>query len=64
VESVINALEVHGLGQCPDLGIAGFKRYVALAVLARKIQRLGAVVREKIPYGKKTAEKQYRSCLI
>ena len=30
VESAINALEVHGLDRCPDHGIDGFKRYVAL----------------------------------
>jgi len=47
VESAINALEVHGLDQCPDHGIAGFKRYVALAVVARNIQRLGAVLRDQ-----------------
>ena len=41
VESGINALENHGLDRCPDSGIAGFKRYVALAVLARNIQQLG-----------------------
>jgi len=46
VESAINALEVHGLDKCPDHGIEGFKRYVSLAVLARNIQRLGAVIRE------------------
>jgi hypothetical protein len=45
VESAINALEVHGLDRCPDHGIHGFKRYVALAVVARNIQRLGAVLR-------------------
>ncbi len=45
VESAINALEVHGLDRCPDHGIAGFKRYVALAVVARNIQRLGALLR-------------------
>lgn len=44
VESAINALEVHGLDKCPDHGIEGFKRYVALAVLARNIQRLGVVI--------------------
>jgi hypothetical protein len=44
VESAINALEVHGLDQCPDHGIDGFKRYVALAVLARNIHHLGAVL--------------------
>lgn len=44
VESAINALEVHGLDVCPDHGIDGFKRYVALAVLARNIHRIGAIV--------------------
>ncbi len=44
VESAINALEQHGLDICPDHGISGFKRYVALAVLARNIHRLGAVL--------------------
>jgi hypothetical protein len=44
VESAINALEVHGLDRCRDHGIAGFKRYVALAVVARNIQRLGAIL--------------------
>jgi hypothetical protein len=44
VESAINALEVHGLDKCPAHGIEGFKRYVALAVLARNIQRLGVVI--------------------
>lgn len=47
VESAINALEHHGLDQCPDHGIDGFKRYVALAVVARNIQRLGAVLRQQ-----------------
>lgn len=47
VESAINALGVHGLDQCPDQGIDGFKRYVALAIVARNIQRLGAVLREQ-----------------
>ncbi len=45
VESAINALDVHGLDLCRDHGIDGFKRYVALAVVARNIQRLGAIVR-------------------
>ena len=47
VESAINALEVHGLDKCPDQSINGFKRYVALAIVARNIQRLGVVVREQ-----------------
>jgi len=44
VESAINALEVHGLDRCPDHGIEGFKRYVALAVVARNIHRIGAIL--------------------
>jgi hypothetical protein len=44
VESAINALEVHGLDCCPDKGIAGFKRYVSLAIVARNIQRLGTAL--------------------
>lgn len=44
VESAINGLEVHGLDVCPDHGIDGFKRYVALAVLARNIHRIGAIL--------------------
>ena len=44
VESAINAQEVHGLDRCPDHGINGFKRYVALAVLARNIHRIGAIL--------------------
>ena len=44
VESAINALEVHGLDMCPDHGIDGFKRYVALAVVARNTHRIGAIL--------------------
>lgn len=47
VESAINALEQHGLDVCRDHGIAGFRRYVAMAVVARNIQRLGAVLRQQ-----------------
>jgi transposase, IS5 family len=45
VESAINALEQHGLDVCPDHGIKGFKRYVALAIVARNIHRLGSIIR-------------------
>ena len=41
VESAINALEVHGLDRCPDHGLPAFRRYVALAVVARNVQLLG-----------------------
>ena len=47
VESAINALEVHGLDKCPDSGIKGFKRYTAMAVLARNIQKLGAEIQKQ-----------------
>jgi IS5 family transposase len=47
VESAINALEVHGMDVCPDHGIDGFKRYVALAVVARNLHRLGAILLEQ-----------------
>jgi hypothetical protein len=47
VESAINALEVHGLDRCLDHGIDGFKRYVALAVVARNIHRLGALLYQR-----------------
>ena len=56
VESAINGLEVHGLDVCPDHGIDGFKRYVALAVVARNIHRIGAIVwqQEKAQERRKT----------
>jgi len=44
VESAINALEVHGLDKCPDHGIDGFKRYVALAIVTRNIHRMGDIL--------------------
>jgi len=47
VESAINALENHSLDRCPDRGIDGFKRYVALAVLARNVQILGAKIQQR-----------------
>lgn len=47
VESAINALEAHGLDRCPDHGLVGFKRYVALAVVARNMQQLGALIRKQ-----------------
>ena len=47
VESAINALEVHGLDKCPDQGIDGFKRYVALAMVARNIHCIGDILHKK-----------------
>lgn len=47
VESGINALEVHGLDRCPDRGLGHFKRYVALAVAGRNLQKIGAILQAK-----------------
>lgn len=55
VESAINGLEHFGLDVCPDHGITGFKRYVAMAVLARNIHRLGVVVRKRNARAKSAA---------
>lgn len=37
VESVINALEHHGLNHCLDVGLEGYVRYVGLGVLAYRM---------------------------
>jgi len=47
VESGINALNHHGLDKCPDHGIYGFKRYVALAIVGSNLHRLGGILLEK-----------------
>lgn len=47
VESAIHALEEHGLDRCPDQGLDGFHRYVALAVVARNLQQLGARLQQQ-----------------
>ena len=57
VESAINALENHSLDRCPDHGIEGFKRYAALAVLARNIQILGNIIQQKKLKSRKRREK-------
>ena len=47
VESGIHALENHGLDRCPDHALAGFTRYVALAVVARNLQILGHLLQQR-----------------
>jgi len=47
VESSINALENHGLDRCRDHGLHGFERYVGLAAVARNIQIIGHILRQK-----------------
>jgi hypothetical protein len=58
VESGIHALENHGLDRCPDHGLDGFLRYVALAVVARNLQILGHLVQQRI------LQRQKRSAAI
>lgn len=60
VESAINALENHGLDRCPDHGIEGLKRYVALAVVARNIQIIGHMLQQKEVKTLRRNEKQQR----
>jgi IS5 family transposase len=60
VESAINALEVHGLDKCPDHGLDGFKCYVALAVVARNVQRLGAGLRRQEEENEKRKRGPYK----
>lgn len=47
VGSAINSLENHGLDRCCDRGINGFKRYVALAVVARNLQLSGVLLQRQ-----------------
>ena len=47
VESGIHALENHSLDCCPDHGLSGFERYIALAVVGRNLQILGHIVQQK-----------------
>jgi hypothetical protein len=47
VESSINGLDHFGLDKCYDHGLSGFKRCVALSILARNIHTLGKHIREK-----------------
>jgi len=62
VESAINALENHGLDRCPDKGISGFERYVALAVLARNFEKLGAKIQARQQASERRSKK-YNSTL-
>ena len=59
VESAINALEVHGLDRCLDHGIDGLRRYVAMAVVARNIHRIGAILWQQ---QQKRAQRKRRYC--
>jgi hypothetical protein len=60
IESAINALENHGLDRCRDHGEAGFKRYVALAVVGRNLQVLGAKLQAREKAQRERAEARRR----
>ena len=47
VESNINELERGGVNKVPDKGLNGFKKYVALGILAHNIKRLGKYLKEE-----------------
>ena len=47
VESNINSLEHHGINRCPDKGIRGFKKYVALGVISYNLHQLGNILMKK-----------------
>ena len=47
VEGSIGCLVNHGLDICRNRGIDGFKRYIALAMVARNIQHLGSIIQQK-----------------
>jgi IS5 family transposase len=64
VESSINALENHGLDRCRDHAIEGFKRYVALAVVARNIQIMGHVLQQKELKRLRRLERKQRQQLV
>ena len=44
VEANINQLEHNGVNKCPDKGIYGFRRYVALGVIAYNLHHLGKLI--------------------
>ncbi len=47
VESAINALDVHGLDKCLDHADQGFERYVAVGIVSRNLQRIGAIIHQR-----------------
>ncbi len=47
VESAIGSLQNHGFKKCKDKGIEGFKRHIALTILAFNIHKLGAIIQKR-----------------
>jgi hypothetical protein len=52
-------LEIHGLDKCPDHGIDGFKRYVALAIVTRNIRRMGDILWQQDVERERKAKERY-----
>lgn len=48
IESTINGLDHSGLDRCPDRTVTGFRRYVAIGVIARNLKTLGAAIRSRL----------------
>lgn len=44
IESAFNGLQSGGLDKCPDKGIKNYRKYVALAIVGRNLQKLGKVL--------------------
>ena len=55
IESTINGLDHGGLDRCPDRSLRGFKRYVAIGILARNLKTLGAAVKARQAEAQKAA---------
>jgi len=47
VESNINSLEHHGLDRCPDKGLAHYKVYAGLGILAYNLHQIGKTLQAK-----------------
>jgi hypothetical protein len=60
VESAINAVENHGLDRCLDHGLEGFKRYIALAVVARNLQIVGHILQQRELKRLQNRQQKYR----
>ena len=52
-------MEVHGIDVCPDHAIDGFKRYVAWAMVARNIHRIGDILWNQEKEAQQGKDKQW-----
>jgi hypothetical protein len=61
VEAAISALDNHALDLCRDHGLDGFKRYVALGILARNLQIIGHLAQQQALKRQRRAQKLKRA---